>query len=269
MAWLPVTATVFVVIGMLFALLFLDNGLVALLARALQGADPAAFAVVVIESGHLLVLNRHRRVGAVDPAEQALDAVLLDPARLQRPPRTGLVVMCVPRFQDGPGVRQLFPIHLFHPSFTSPYPRFTASRFPSMIFCANFLPKLPFTSSSSTSMLTMAVALFTAPSMQEFGMSLPMVSSAILDASTVKTFCLGLAFNFARTSLGSFLVLITKTASSFAPSATLIASRSVASTTATTPGFSTGQCIRSIFSLIRLYARSGAPARSGPYSGNA
>src|SRR5690242_2871596 len=80
-AWLPVTATVFVfvIVAMLFALLFHDNGLVALLARALHGADAAALAVVVIEVDPFFILHRDRRIRTVDPAEQALDAVLLDP----------------------------------------------------------------------------------------------------------------------------------------------------------------------------------------------
>src|SRR5512145_1030969 len=57
-AWLPVNATVLVVvIAMLFALLFHDNGLVALLGRAFHGADAAALAVVVVEAGHLFVLD--------------------------------------------------------------------------------------------------------------------------------------------------------------------------------------------------------------------
>ena len=92
-------------------------------------------------------------------------------------------------------------------------------------------------------------------------MGLPMVSIAIFDASTVKTFWEGLALSFSRTSFGSLPVLMTKTASSFAPSATLIASRSVASTTATTPGFSTGQCIRSVFladAVVRAERRARA-----------
>src|SRR5512135_3103857 len=46
-AWLPVTATVLIdVIAMLFALLFHDDGLVALFPGALHGADAAALAVV-------------------------------------------------------------------------------------------------------------------------------------------------------------------------------------------------------------------------------
>src|SRR5512146_3212507 len=87
-AWLPVTATVFilVIVAMLFALLFHDNGLVALLARAFHGANAAALAVVVIEADHFLVFHPDRGVRAVDPAEQALDAVLLDPPGLERTP---------------------------------------------------------------------------------------------------------------------------------------------------------------------------------------
>src|SRR3990172_4805242 len=193
-AWFPVTATVFVVVTpMLFALLFHDDGLVPFFAGALHGADTATFAVVVIELCPFFVLGHDGGIGTVDPAKQALDAVLLDPARLERSPRSGLIFIRIAGLQHRACMRQLFPVHLFHPSFTSSYPRFTAARFPSMIFCANFFPKLPFTSSSSTCMGTMLVALFTAPSMHEFGMGLPTVSTAILDASTVKTFWVGLA----------------------------------------------------------------------------
>jgi len=71
-------------------------------------------------------------------------------------------------------------------------------------------------------MLTMPVALFTAPSMDEFGIGRPKHSMEIFVASTVKTFWDGLAFSFSRTVFGSLLVLMTNTASSFAPSATLI-----------------------------------------------
>jgi hypothetical protein len=52
--------------------------------------------------------------------------------------------------------------------------------------------------------------------MGAFGMGRPMVSMAIFVASMVKTFCEGFAFNFSRTSFGSLLVLMMKTASSFA-----------------------------------------------------
>ena len=57
-AWLPVTATVLVVVApMLFALLFHDDGFVALFPRAFHGADAAALAVIIIESRHLFILD--------------------------------------------------------------------------------------------------------------------------------------------------------------------------------------------------------------------
>src|SRR5512135_2418209 len=97
---------------MLFALLFHDDGFVALLARALHGTYSASLAVIVIEPRHLLVFHDDGGIGAVNPAEQALDAVLFDPAGLERSPGTRLVRIRVAGVEDRAGVGQLFPVHL-------------------------------------------------------------------------------------------------------------------------------------------------------------
>src|SRR5512143_1126387 len=60
-AWLPVTATILVVvIAMLFALLFHDNGLVPFFAGAFHGANAAALTVVIVKTSHFFVLDQHR-----------------------------------------------------------------------------------------------------------------------------------------------------------------------------------------------------------------
>src|SRR5450759_671047 len=105
---LPVTASVFCS-AMLLTLLELAafgrhrDGV----HRALVDAHAAAFAVVVVERGDLLVGDVDGRVRAHDPAQQALRAHLVVPERALAAPAAGAIVAGVTGLGDHRSAREI------------------------------------------------------------------------------------------------------------------------------------------------------------------
>src|SRR4051794_33421501 len=77
--------------------------------RADLGAELAALAVLEVEAGEGLAVEHDRRVGAVEPAEQAVDAAREVDARLEAgPPAAGARLRGLARMDDAAG-RELLP----------------------------------------------------------------------------------------------------------------------------------------------------------------
>src|SRR5581483_8737591 len=210
-------------------------------------AQLAALADVVVEAGKRGPVEPDRRIRTVEPAEQAVDAALELDVRLHAGApaagaRAGRVLgpERAAEWELSPGQRA-----------RHPYPSSTARRISSG---GAFFP-----SSSSAAVTTGSSGAASAPASTRFAYR---GFGASLAAGTQRT------SNPARSS-GTVSAFSSTKPSGARPSVTSTSWRSDGSSTTATSGRVTASWRRIGSSSLRVYARNGAPRRSGPYSGKA
>src|SRR5665213_866640 len=214
--------------------------------------DLAALAMVEVDALEDGSVEADRRIRAVEPAEQAVHA----PAEIDtwldaRAPAAGPRLRGVTRTNDA-RMRKPAPVAQLRHAYPSP----TAARRSS---AGTFVPSSSTAASPTASSEGSPSAAASAPTITRFTNFDP---AARRSAGTQRT-------SRPASSAGTRSPFRSTKPLAARPSATSTSLKIDGSSTTTTFGCSIESCRRIGASSTRVYARNGAPLRSGPYSGNA